>query len=305
MSLAFVFPGQGSQRVGMLDDFSGHPQVRQTLREVSDAVGTDLVAMSAAGGDEAALNDTANTQPALLGMSVGIFRAWLAESGARPVAMAGHSLGEYSALVCAQSIDLDEAARLVAARATAMKAAVPKERRFGMSAIVGIPATDVADVCGRHEDVYPVNLNAPTQTVIAGPLDSIGAMTSDLKAAGAKRVVPLAVGVPSHCPWMAPAADVFAQSLAATKIRPPEIPVLQNATVAPAGSPDEIRQALRDQLVQPVDWVGTVMGLYKFSEVFIECGPGQVLTGLNRRIAKGATAAALSDSEHLRGAAWE
>lgn len=300
----FVFPGQGSQHVGMLDAYNGHPQVRQALEEVSEAVGADLAGMSSADGDEAALNDTVNTQPALLGMSVGIFRAWLSESGARPVAMAGHSLGEYSALVCAQAIGLPEAARLVAARAAAMKAAIPEGRRFGMCAVIGLPAEGVADACGRHEGVHAVNMNAPTQTVIAGPSDALDAMTPDLKAAGAKRIVPLAVGVPSHCPWMEPAAKEFEGSLGKADIRTPEIPVLQNATNAPAGTPAQIREALREQLVKPVDWVGAVMALYKHSEVFVECGPGQVLTGLIRRIAKGATSVALSDSEHLRGAAW-
>jgi len=296
---AFVFPGQGSQYCGMLRDYGAHPQVALAVEEASDALGLDLAALCAADADPAALNDTANTQPALLALSVGIFRAWFTEGGARPAVMGGHSLGEYSALVCGRSLELAEAARLVRARGEAMKAAVPSGRKFGMRAVIGLSASQVAEACAAHEGAHVVNLNSPIQTVVAGPEESLEPAAALLREAGAKKIVPLAVSVPSHCPWMEPAVGPFGERLEESAFATPEIPVVQNATLEPAGAPGDIRAALRAQLVSPVDWVAMVMRLYRDADRFVECGPSSVLTGLNKRIAKSAASASLSSSERL------
>ena len=300
MATAFIFPGQGSQYVGMLDDFARHPQVAAALDEISEALSDDIRSLCAAGGDEARLNDTSYTQPALLGMSVGLFSAWFAEGGIRPAVLAGHSLGEYSALVCGRAMELADAARLVRTRADAMKAAVPEGRGFAMCAVLGLPPKKVSEVCSRHEGVYAVNFNSPIQTVVAGTEDGIEAAAAELSEEGSKRIVRLAVSVPSHCEWMRAALEPLKAKLADMSISVPEIPVLQNATLSYADSPDAIRDALAAQLVQPVDWVGAVMALYKKADSFVECGPGQVLSGLGRRIAKGAEFAAMGDSSGLR-----
>ncbi len=297
---AFVFPGQGSQYVGMLDDYSSHSQVRLALEEVAEAVKTDLVAMCSADGREELLNDTSNTQPALVGMSVGIFRAWFAESGARPAILAGHSLGEYSALVCAQSIDLVDAAVLARVRGDTMKSALPPDRSFGMYAVIGLEVDKVCSLCDEHEGVYAVNLNSPIQTVVGGEQGALEQAVENLRTAGAKRVVPLKVSVPSHCPWLEPAVQPFGERLKQTPVRIPEIPVIQNSTLEPAGAPEAIREALKRQLVSPVDWIRTVMKLYSTADTFIECGPGQVLTGLNRRIAKRVESHAMANSEQIK-----
>lgn len=302
MSLAFVFPGQGSQSVGLLAALAQtYPQVQETFAEAAEALGRDIWTIAQQGPEET-LNRTENTQPVMLAADVAVWRVWLAQGGAIPISMAGHSLGEYAALVCAEAIAFRDAVKLVADRARFMQEAVPSGRG-GMAAILGLDDEAVRRVCeqaAQGEVVSAVNFNSPGQVVIAGAADAVARAVEAAKAAGAKRALPLPVSVPSHCALMAPAAARMADRLADVPIRTPRIPVLHNVHVQAELEADAIRNALVRQIAAPVRWVETVMALSAAGvDKLIECGPGKVLTGLNKRIAPGGTCLAIVDPASL------
>ena len=285
---AFVFPGQGSQSVGMMDAWEGHSVVRDTLAEASAALGEDLAALMHAGPKEA-LDLTANTQPVMLAASIACYRAWRAEGGAAPAIVAGHSLGEYSALVAAGALSLADAVPLVRLRAQAMQQAVPVGAG-AMAAILGLEAEVVRAVCAEAavaagEPVEAANYNDPKQTVISGAKAAVDRACEMLKAAGAKRALLLAVSAPFHSSLMRPAAEALRVRLAVVAIQPPAIPVLNNIDVAVQSEPDAIREALYRQAFGPVRWVETVQALKARGITrVVECGPGKVLAGLAKRI---------------------
>jgi [acyl-carrier-protein] S-malonyltransferase len=287
-AFAFVFPGQGSQSVGMLQAWGDHPAVRDTLAEASAALGVDIAKLIAEGPKEA-LDLTTNTQPVMLTAGVACWRAWLAEGGAQPAAMAGHSLGEYTALVAAGALSLADALPLVRFRAQAMQDAVPVGAG-GMAAILGMDADGVRAGCkeaaaATGEAVEAVNFNDPKQTVIAGTKAAVDKACELLKAAGAKRALPLSVSAPFHSSLMKPAADRLREQLAATAFVVPAIPVVNNIDVAVADNADAIRDALYRQAFGPVRWVETILALKARSlSHVIECGPGKVLAGMVKRI---------------------
>jgi [acyl-carrier-protein] S-malonyltransferase len=306
-NFAFVFPGQGSQAVGMLDAWGDHPAVLETLQEASDALGEDLGALIKTGPKEA-LALTTNTQPVMLVAGVAAWRVWRAEGGALPDVVAGHSLGEYSALVASGVLTLAQAAPLVRFRAAAMQAAVPVGTG-AMAAILGMDAARVIAGCaqaqatfgaGSAEVVEAVNFNDPAQTVIAGSKAAVEKACEMLKASGAKRALPLPVSAPFHSSLMKPAADKLREQLAATVLAAPQIPVLNNIDVAVQTDADAIRDALVRQAFGPVRWVECV-GAIKARGVttLVECGPGKVLAGLVKRIDAELTGAALYDPATL------
>ncbi len=285
---AFVFPGQGSQSVGMLDAWGDHPAVRGTLLEASEALGEDIAALIHAGPKEA-LELTTNTQPVMLAAAIACYRAWLAEGGPVPAAVAGHSLGEYSALVAAGALALPDALKLVRFRAQAMQDAVPVGAG-AMAAILGLDAAVVAQGCAAvaaesGEVVAPANFNDPKQTVIAGSKAGVDLACERLKGLGAKRALLLAVSAPFHSALMKPAAEALRGRLAKVDLRAPKIPLINNIDVAVAGSPDAIRDALFRQAYGPVRWVEVTQALRArgLGHVF-ECGPGKVLSGLVKRV---------------------
>ena len=306
-SFAFVFPGQGSQAVGMLDGWSDHPAVVQTLQEASDALGEDVGRLIHEGPKEQ-LALTTNTQPVMLVAGVAAWRVWRAEGGALPAAVAGHSLGEYSALVAAGVLTLAQAAPLVRLRAAAMQEAVPVGTG-AMAAILGLDAAKViagcAEVTGSMaqngtEVVEAVNFNDPAQTVIAGTKAAVEKACEVLKAAGAKRALPLPVSAPFHSSLMKPAAEKLRVALAATTLAAPQIPVLNNIDVAVQQDADAIRDALYRQAFGPVRWVECVQALKgRGISHIIECGPGKVLAGLVKRIDAELVGAALYDMNTL------
>ncbi|MCM0609053.1 MAG: ACP S-malonyltransferase [Ideonella sp. WA131b] len=287
-AFAFVFPGQGSQSVGMLDAWGDHPAVRDTLAEASAALGQDLGALIHSGPKEA-LELTTHTQPVMLTAAIACFRAWRAEGGAMPAALAGHSLGEYSALVAAGALTLADALPLVRFRAEAMQRAVPVGAG-AMAAILGLEAEAVRAGCDEAaaatgEPVSPANFNDPRQTVIAGSRAAVDRACELLKAAGAKRTLPLAVSAPFHCALMKPAADELRARLATVALAPPAVPVLNNIDVAAPAEPDAIRDALYRQAFGPVRWVELTLALKaRGLRHIVECGPGKVLAGLVKRI---------------------
>ncbi|MDR0224814.1 MAG: ACP S-malonyltransferase [Burkholderiaceae bacterium] len=302
---AFVFPGQGSQSVGMLDGWGGHPVVAQTLAEASDALGEDIATLIQQGPKEA-LALTTNTQPVMLVAGVAAWRVWQAEGGAQPDAVAGHSLGEYSALVASGVLTLAQAAPLVRLRAAAMQEAVPVGTG-AMAAILGLDAdkvragcAEVTAVLGGAEVVEAVNFNDPSQTVIAGSKAAVEKACEALKAAGAKRALPLPVSAPFHSSLMKPAAEKLKAALAATPLAAPGIPVINNIDVAVQQDADAIRDALYRQAFGPVRWVECVQAM-KARGIghLVECGPGKVLMGLTKRIDADLTAAALYDPATL------
>lgn len=289
MTLAFVFPGQGSQSVGMLNELAvAYPQVRQTFDEASLALGLDLWQLASAGPEDQ-INQTEITQPAMLAAGVAVWRVWRAVGGPLPVFMAGHSLGEYSALCCAEAIAFRDAVRLVADRGRFMQAAVPAGQG-GMAAILGLEDDQVRAVCvqAAHGEVLAaVNFNSPGQVVIAGSATAVARGVDAAKAAGAKRAVILPVSVPSHCALMQPAAEHLAERLAGVPIQAPIVPVLHNCHVQAESDPEAIRAALVRQLVSPVRWVETIREMaVQGVDKLVECGPGKVLVGLNKRIAR-------------------
>jgi [acyl-carrier-protein] S-malonyltransferase len=287
-AFAFVFPGQGSQSVGMLDAWGDHPAVRQTLAEASSALDQDIAHLIATGPKEA-LELTTNTQPVMLTAAIACWRAWRAEGGPLPAAVAGHSLGEYSALVAAGALTLADALPLVRFRAQCMQEAVPVGAG-AMAAILGLDADTVKAVCAEvaaatGEVVDAANYNDPTQTVIAGSKAGVDAACEKLKAAGAKRALLLPVSAPFHSPLMRPAAERLRERLASVAIAAPAIPVVNNIDVAAPAEPDAIRDALYRQAFGPVRWVEVVQALQArgLTHIF-ECGPGKVLAGLVRRV---------------------
>lgn len=288
-SLAFVFPGQGSQSVGMLADYGTQALVLETFAEASSALGYDLWALAQQGPQEQ-LNQTDKTQPAILAASIALWRLWLAEGGARPAFVAGHSLGEYSALVASGSLPFADAVKLVELRGQLMQQAVPAGTG-GMAAILGLEDSDVLAACAeaaQGEVVSAVNFNAPGQVVIAGSAAAVERAIEACKARGAKRAMPLPVSVPSHCDLMRPAAERFADALIAAAWRAPEIALVQNVSAAIVGDLDTLKRDLLAQLYSPVRWVETIMALGERGVTdLVECGPGKVLSGLNKRCVKG------------------
>jgi len=302
MSFAFIFPGQGSQSVGMLADLAeGHPQVTETFAEASEALGYDLWKLTQEGPAEE-LNQTHVTQPAMLAGGIAVYRAWQAQGGAQPLAMAGHSLGEYTALVAAGSLSLTDAVQLVADRGRFMQAAVPAGSG-AMAAILGLDDAMVIEVCEIAEEgevVSAVNFNSPGQVVVAGHRAAVERAVERAKEAGAKRAVLLPVSVPSHCSLMLPAAEKLAERLAETDFKAPRVPVYNNVDVRAESDPDAIRAALKRQLFSPVRWVETIQALAEAGvDTVVECGPGKVLAGLNKRINKGMGTHVTQDSDSL------
>ncbi len=305
MSFAAVFPGQGSQSVGMLGALAAeHPEVRRTYAEASEALGYDLWALCQEGPDER-LNATERTQPALLAAGVAAWRTWKAAGGGDPIAMAGHSLGEYTALVCAGALDFKAAVQLVEFRGQAMQQAVPAGQG-AMAAIIGLDDEQVRAACAeaaQGEVVEAVNYNAPGQVVIAGNAAAVLRAGEACKARGAKRALPLPVSAPSHCALMRPAAEKLAQRLATVTVSRPVIPVLQNVDVTSHTDADEIRATLKAQLYSPVRWVETVQKLAGQGALKqIEFGPGRVLIGLAKRIDKTVEAYPVYDPTTLQAA---
>jgi [acyl-carrier-protein] S-malonyltransferase len=289
-SLAFVFPGQGSQSVGMLAELAAaHADVKEVFDEASQGAGLDLWALGQQGPDDR-LNSTENTQPALLAASVAVWRVWQKLGGARPAQLAGHSLGEYSALVCAGALSLHDAAALVAERGRLMQAAVPAGVG-AMAAILGGDDAQIATVCdemAQGQVVAPANFNSPGQLVIAGHAEAVDRVLAKLAELGVKKSVKLAVSVPSHCALMRDAADRLGERMAAIDWRLPSTPVIQNAEARSYASVAEIRGALQQQLYLPVRWTECVQGLAAAGATQVaECGPGKVLCGLIKRIDKG------------------
>jgi [acyl-carrier-protein] S-malonyltransferase len=307
-ALAFVFPGQGSQSVGMLAELAAEfPEVRATFDEASEGAGIDLWALSQ-NGPEDELGRTENTQPALLAASVATWRVWLAQGGPVPSQMAGHSLGEYSALVCANALQLREAAALVAERGRLMQAAVPAGTG-SMAAVLGADDELIQEVCREvsgAEIVTPANFNSPGQLVIAGHAGAVERATQRLAERGVRKVIKLAVSVPSHTPLMRDAAHQLAAKMAELPWQVPVIPVLQNADAKGHVGIEFIRAALERQLYMPVLWTDIVQSLVRSGVTHIlECGPGKVLSGLCRRIDKSLDARPLGTPTELRAALAE
>ncbi|OKB68496.1 [acyl-carrier-protein] S-malonyltransferase [Serratia marcescens] len=302
---AFVFPGQGSQTVGMLAELAAqYPIVEETFGEASSALGYDLWQLVQQGPAEE-LNKTWQTQPALLAASVAIFRVWQQQGGKAPALMAGHSLGEYSALVCAGVLDFKAAIRLVELRGKLMQEAVP-EGTGAMSAIIGLDNDAIAKACeesAQGQVVSPVNFNSPGQVVIAGNKEAVERAGAACKAAGAKRALPLPVSVPSHCALMKPAADKLAVALQDIAFNAPQVPVVNNVDVRTENDPEAIRSALVRQLYSPVRWTESVEFIAAQGVTsLLEVGPGKVLTGLTKRIVDTLTAAAVNDTASLSAA---
>ena len=291
-AFAFVFPGQGSQSVGMLDAWGDHPAVKETLKEASDAMGEDLSALIHDGPKEA-LALTTNTQPVMLVSAVAAYRAWLAEVGAKPSLVAGHSLGEYSALVASGVLTLAQAAPLVRFRAAAMQDAVAVGAG-AMAAVLGMEVAKVIEGCAQAQATFPagsgevveaVNFNDPGQTVIAGSKAAVEKACEVLKAMGAKRALNLPVSAPFHSSLMKPAAEKLKEKLAATTFAAPQIPVVNNIDVTVETDTDRIRDALYRQAFGPVRWVECVQAIKaRGISTVVECGPGKVLAGMVKRI---------------------
>jgi len=300
--LAFLFPGQGSQAVGMLAGFGANRAVAEAVAAASGAIGLDIAGLVAEGPAET-LNLTVNTQPVMLACAVGFFQAYRAAGGPMPSAMAGHSLGEYSALVAAGALPLSEAASLVRFRAEAMQQAVPVGQG-GMAAVLGLASEKVEEVCrglSRPQAVVEaVNFNAPDQTVIAGHLAAVEAACGALKAAGAKRALMLPVSAPFHSSLLAPAAQALSDRLAQVVFSQVQVPVWHNLNAQPCGDAPAIRQALAAQAKSPVLWTQTIEGLAKVGiSTFVECGPGKVLAGLVKRISPEARVLNIFDQASL------
>ncbi len=302
---AVVFPGQGSQSVGMLAALAEENSlVKETFAEASEALGYDLWQLVQQ-GPEAELNKTWQTQPALLAASVAVWRVWQQKGGKAPAMLAGHSLGEYSALVCAGVLAFKDAVRLVELRGKLMQDAVP-EGTGAMYAIIGLGNDEIAKACeesAQGQVVAPVNFNSPGQVVIAGNKEAVERAGAACKAAGAKRALPLSVSVPSHCALMKPAADKLAQALKDIEFSAPKIAVINNVDVKAETDGDAIRDALVRQLYSPVRWTETVEFMASQNVThLLEMGPGKVLTGLTKRIVDTLSAAAVNDPASLQGA---
>lgn len=301
-SLAFVFPGQGSQSVGMMTDLAEHfPEVKQTFERASNVLHKDLWALVNSGSDEE-LNQTQNTQPVMLAAGFAVWSIWRRHSSVRPGWMAGHSLGEYTALVCSEALSFEDGIRLVAKRGELMQSAVPKGVG-AMAAVLGLEDYQVVKVCAdaaEDEIVSAVNFNAPGQVVIAGHTSAVERAIVLAKAAGAKRAVPLPVSVPSHCALMKDAAEKLDEYLKNIEISMPKVTLIHNVDVASHNASEVIRNSVKEQLYKPVRWVDTIKFMYDQGVThFVECGPGKVLIGLNKRITKDGTHFSLSDFHSL------
>jgi [acyl-carrier-protein] S-malonyltransferase len=299
MKFAFVFPGQGSQTVGMMAGYGQHSIVRDTFAEASQALGRDLWQMASEGPVEA-INLTVNTQPLMLTAGIACFRLWQRLGGQAPALVAGHSLGEYSALVAAGALNLADAVKLVEIRARAMQAAVPSGTG-AMAAVMGLDADIVRAVCAdmaQGEVLEAVNFNEPMQTVIAGHVAAVQRAADEVKARGAKRALMLPVSAPFHCALMQPAADRLAEVLPGVAVKAPEIAVINNVNVETVSDPEQIKAALIRQAAAPVRWVETMrrMQTEGVTHVF-ECGPGKVLTGLVKRCAPTLQGFSMSNEE--------
>lgn len=301
MDTAFVFPGQGSQAVGMLDSICAASQsAAACVEEANDALGYDLGALISAGPDDV-LGPTDVTQPALLTTSVALYRAWIEAGGEAPTAMAGHSLGEYSALVCAGAIPFDKAVRLVRHRGELMQQAVPRGEG-AMAAVLGLDDAAVEAACATVDGVVSAaNYNAPGQVVIAGAADAVAAAIDACKAAGAKKAIPLPVSVPSHCQLMSSAADSLAVALADIDLALPSVTLVHNVDATAAETLDAMRAALINQLSEPVRWVDCVNALASGGvSRFVECGPGRVLSSMVKRIDRSLKPVSISDADTLQ-----
>lgn len=301
-NLAFVFPGQGSQSVGMLDGLAAkYPEVRHVFERASDALGKDLWSIVTKDPSRE-MDQTHNTQPLMLAAGVAVWEVWCKHSSVRPAWMAGHSLGEYTALVCSEALAFEDGIRLVAARGRLMQAAVP-EGVGAMAAILGLEDHQVVTACAESagdEVVSAVNFNSQGQVVIAGHAAAVERAMAAAKSMGAKRAVLLPVSVPSHCALMQPAAEKLDEALQAITINSPKMTLIHNVDVAAHSAPDVIRNVLKEQLYKPVRWVDTIKFMHDQGvNCFVECGPGKVLIGLNKRIIKDAEHMALYDPETL------
>ncbi|MBN9694767.1 MAG: ACP S-malonyltransferase [Zoogloea sp.] len=301
MNFAFVFPGQGSQSVGMMAAYGESAVIRQVFAEASDALGQDLWQMVAEGPAEL-LAQTVNTQPLMLTAGVAVYREWVARGGAAPSLVAGHSLGEYSALVAAGVLDLAEAVKLVRLRAQAMQEAVP-QGEGAMAALLGLDEPAAAEACAeaaQGDVVSAANLNSPGQIVIAGSKAAVERAIAAAKARGAKRAVLLPVSAPFHCALMKPAAERLQQRLAEIELRVPTIPVLNNVDVAVEDQPARIKDALVRQAYSPVRWIETVQEIARRGATHVfECGPGKVLAGMTKRIEGSLLGGAIADAASL------
>ena len=309
-SIAFVFPGQGSQKVGMLAEAHDRfPAVRATFEEASQVLGYDMWDLIQ-NGEQEALNLTETTQPVLLSSSVALWRAWVEESGAAPAVMAGHSLGEFSALVCAGALGFADAVRLVRQRGAFMQTAVPVGEG-AMAAIIGLDDDAINTICSSvaqssGEVVSAVNFNSPGQVVIAGHTGAVETAIGALKEAGAKRALPLPVSAPFHTSLMKPAGDKLAEAIATIEIVTPAIPVIHNVHAASETDPERIRSLLVEQIYSPVQWTQCIQAMVaRDVGVVVECGPGKVLSGLNRRIDKSLASHALESPDGLQAALQE
>jgi [acyl-carrier-protein] S-malonyltransferase len=304
MKLAMVFPGQGSQSLGMVTGYEAHPVVRRTFAEASEVLGQDLWSLAAEGpADE--LNRTVNTQPVMLTADVAVYRAWQERGGAEASVFAGHSLGEYAALVAASAISFADALPLVRFRAQAMQDAVP-QGVGAMAAVMGLDDAGIAAACAEARQgqvVDPVNFNAPGQVVIAGHKEAVERAMAAAKAKGAKRALMLPVSAPFHSSLLKPAAERLAAYLAKVDVKTPSTPVLHNVDVQSVKTPDGVRDALARQAASPVRWVDTVQSFQAQGVTHIvECGPGTVLSGLCRRIASDIEALPTNDGDALDAA---
>lgn len=301
MSYSIVFPGQGSQSVGMLSELAENFKViREVFQEASDTLSVDLWNMCQSDNDS--LNQTINTQPAMLAAGYATFKVLKGELDLNPKSYAGHSLGEYSALVAANSIEFSDAIKLVRKRAELMQDAVPSGTG-GMAAILGLPDEEVVNVCVGYKGegvVEPVNFNSPGQVVVAGSKEAVDNICELMKEAGAKRAVPLQVSVPSHCSLMNSASEKFAEYINQTNIQLPNISVIHNVDALSSSNINLIKQNLIDQIKRPVLWTQTISNMSKHGvKKIIECGPGKVLAGLTRRIDKSLSANAIIDKNSL------
>ncbi len=301
-SIAFVFPGQGSQSLGMLGELgASHPVLREVYAEASDLLHQDLWQLTQAGPLED-LNQTRWTQPVMLTAGFGVFRVWEEEGGCMPDFLAGHSLGEYTALVAAGSLSFADALRLVQRRAELMQSAVPLGEG-AMAAVLGLGEDELRVLCQREAQgqvLEPANFNAPGQIVVAGARTAVERFSAAAKDAGAKRVVLLPVSVPSHCSLLQEAAELFVKDLAAVHFQPPKAPVIHNVDVQSHSQPDEIRKVLQQQIASPVRWTETIRYLARQgATTFVEMGPGRVLSGLGKRIEPTLTMLYVEDDKSL------
>ena len=301
MKYALMFPGQGSQSLGMLGDLDA-PQIAATWQEAGEALGWDVGEL-VRGGPVEELNRTDRTQPALLAASIAVWRVWTTRGRPAPTVLAGHSLGEYSALVAAGSIDFGDALRLVEKRGQLMQAAVPPGTG-GMAAVLGLDEPAMEALCTECSAgvLEPVNYNAPGQIVAAGEVTALDWLEQEGPKAGAMKVVRLPVSVPSHCSLMREAAEQLGEALEQIEIRAPQLPVLHNLDAEARDNPADIRQALREQLFKPVRWTRTLAAMQSLVQALLECGPGKVLCGLAKRGARGTTAIPLESTAGLEKA---